>query len=164
MIKRYKSSKKAGAFLAIFLLALIGIVLIVNAGETATKDLIESIVILIAVFGFLVVNVLFSRIEIDDEKRTVFYRNGIIKSKAVPIDKIIQVGYPKQNYIIRSVNSFLYVWYDDPDKPGRDAYVKIRDAQFAPQTLAEMGRQLKSINEDIKFDNTFSRLLTQQVK
>ncbi len=113
----------------------------------------------IALFSALTFMLWASYIEIDDEKRTIIYCNWPIKSEVVPVDKIIQIGYPEQNYIVKSLNSFVYIWYDDPEKPGKDKYVKIKDAQFDPQTIIQVATDLKKLNPQVKFDNKLEELI-----
>ncbi len=87
------------------------------------------------------------------------YCNWPIKSEVVPVDKIIQIGYPKQNYVVNSLNSFVYIWYDDPKKPGKDKYVKIKDAQFDLKTIIQVAADLKKLNPQIKFDEKLKELI-----
>ncbi len=158
-IIRYKSSREGLKATIIFFIFLIVVIAIVAPGpETKFVDLIQGIGGLVAMFAVLAYMLRSSYIDIDEEKRTIMYCNWPIKSKKIPIEKIIQIGFPKQNYIIRSIGSFVYIWYDDPNNPGKDKYVKIKDTQFDKEILAQVGKKLKIINPNIKFGSEFQAL------
>jgi hypothetical protein len=156
----YKSSKKVVAILSLFFIILILIILGVNTDSSSSvKNIAEAVIILIVVYGFILLSISISKVEIDKEKNTITYRNGLVASDHVLINKVLQIGYPKQNYIVRSLNSFIYIWYDDPNQPGKDCYIKIRDAQFDSHTIANMVDDLRHINPNIKLDLELAELL-----
>ncbi len=53
----------------------------------------------------------------------------------------------------------MRVWYDDPEKPGKDKYVKVKDAQFELQTIIQVALELKRLNPQVKFDNKLEGLI-----
>ncbi len=159
-IQRYKSSKKGVKQLIGFFAFMMLVVIVVAVGpKTTIGNLLEALVIFILMFSILAFSVWASYIEIDETKRTIMYCNWPMKSEPVSIDKIIQVGYPQQNYVVKSLDSFVYIWYDDPKNPDRDKYIKIRDMQFDPQTIIQVATDLKKLNPQIKFDDKLKELV-----
>jgi hypothetical protein len=162
MNKIYKSSKTSAAIVAIlFSLIILGALLAGLFSRSNAKNLLEGIGLLIIVFSLIVFGGLLSRVEIDENTKTIVYRQNYIFHRPVSIDKILQIGFPKQNYVVKSLNSFIYIWYDDPDKPGKDQYIKIRDVQFAPRTIATIVTDLRHINPNIKLDQQMAQLVEQ---
>jgi len=155
---RYNSSKKVVKILAWIFGIIFLLILTINFNsQTTVRDLFIAALIFFVVFGTILFAVSRSFIEINEEQRTMRYCNWPIKTKVVPVDKIIRLGYPKQNYIFRSVGSFIYVLYDDPENPGKDKHIQIKDAQFDKKILAEWGKELKKINPKIEFESEFSQ-------
>jgi len=153
MIHLYKSSKKAiiGLVIAFGFVLLFASFLSLGSGSTPQNSF-KWMGILLILFALVVFGVSLSKIEIDDEARTISLRNNYRAYGPVPIDKIIRVGRPQQNYVAKSINSFVYILYDDPSHPGEDAYLKIPDIQFGPQTISQVVRKLKELNGDIELD------------
>lgn len=159
-LRKYKSSKEGVRVTAIFfVIMLVIIALISRTPQTETRNYVEAMGGFVIMFSVLLFMLKSSYIEIDEAKRTIMYCNWPIKSEVVPVDKIIQIGYPEQNYIVHSLNSFIYIWYDDPEKPGKDKYVKVKDAQFELQTIIQVALELKRLNPQVKFDNKLEGLI-----
>ena len=144
---KYKSSKTAVKALALIfiIIFLTGLLLSIDPQSTLIS-ITRGTMIFAVIFGFILSAVQHSYIEINETQRTIMYSNWPIKSRKVPIDKIIQIGYPKQNYIIHSINPFVYIWYDDPQSPGEDRYIKIKNTQFDPETLNQLDLPIPMVN------------------
>jgi hypothetical protein len=160
MIQTYKSSQKVMRGSAVlFSLVLVAVGILVATSNPSINSVVEGIGLFLLIFIVILFGVSLSKIEVDTEHKNISYRNNYKSYKPVPIDKIIQIGYPRQNYVVRSLNPFIYVWYDDPERPGTDRYLKITYTQFDPAVLAEVVKQLKSLNPHIKLDAGVESLL-----
>lgn len=100
--------------------------------------------------------VIVNYVEVTD-KETIYYRFPF--TYRAPIQKIIKMGFPKQNYISQTYSSFMYVWYDDPKRPGVDQYIKIKQGQFDDRTLVKIARDIKAANPKVEVDEKLQKLI-----
>jgi ABC-type transport system involved in multi-copper enzyme maturation permease subunit len=160
MIHTYKSSQKVIRGSAVlFGLVLVAVGILVAISNPSINSVVEAVGLFLLIFIIILFGVSLSKIEVDTDHNNISYRNNYKRYKPVPIDNIIQIAYPRQNYIARSLNPFIYVWYDDPERPGTDRYLKIADTQFDAAVLTEIVKQLKALNPRIKLDAGAENLL-----
>jgi len=86
---------------------------------------------------------------------------GFLTTRRAPIQKILGVGLPQQNWLAATYHAHMYVWYDDPKQPGRDRYIKLRRGLFDEATLVRLVLDIKKLRPDIKFDARMEAFIKQ---